>query len=327
MSANIFKGRWVGYLFSAGCICILAWNTDWGALVDGFRNISAVMFLVATCLVMTSYFGFSYRWWELLNSRSSTSLVCSLRSYLIGHFLNNLLMLRAGDIYRVNWLRKQSGWNAGSAMSALLTERITDILSLGGFSIFVFANVNLPREVSLAMALLILAGLVLLLANIFLRRIQRTTRRLALRVGFLLSRRAGHSVWRFVNGMASGVLPPGTTGMTGLYVKLLSVSVLAWLFNLAAIFTVLSVFLNENAVGAAITVMVITNFGLALPTSPGGVGVYHSLVVVALLPFEINFDSALAIAFVLHAVNYVPMLVAGTVAFLRNRPEAVQRTI
>lgn len=212
-------------------------------------------------------------------------------------------------------------------MSALLTERITDILSLGGFSIFVFANVNLPREVSLAMALLILAGLVLLLANIFLRRIQRTTRRLALRVGFLLSRRAGHSVWRFVNGMASGVLPPGTTGMTGLYVKLLSVSVLAWLFNLAAIFTVLSVFLNENAVGAAITVMVITNFGLALPTSPGGVGVYHSLVVVALLPFEINFDSALAIAFVLHAVNYVPMLVAGTVAFLRNRPEAVQRTI
>ncbi|BDW97399.1 hypothetical protein MACH10_30840 [Thalassospira tepidiphila] len=212
-------------------------------------------------------------------------------------------------------------------MAALLTERITDILSLGGFSFFVFANVNLPREVSLGMALLILTGLVLLLANLFLRRIQRTTRRLALRAGLVISRRVGHSIWRFVNGMASGVLPAGTPGVAGLYVKLLFVSVLAWLFNLAAILTVLSVFLPENALGAAVTVMVITNFGLALPTSPGGIGVYHSLVIVALLPFGIDFAAALAIAFVLHAVNYVPMLVAGAVAFISRKPEDVRRMI
>ncbi len=319
MSANIFNGRWIGYLFSGVCIVILAWNTDWHAFVEGFRNVSALVFVVATCLVVTSYVGFAFRWRELLNSRSPASLTSSIKSYLVGHFLNNLLMLRAGDIYRVNWLRKQSGWNAGSAMSALLTERVTDILSLGGFSVFVFANVNLPHEISVGIALLIAAGLALLLANLFLRRIQRTTRRLALAAGTLISHRFGRMLWRFVNGLSNGIMPPETGGITKLYARILAVSILSWLFNFAAIFSVLSVFLPEQAIVAGFAVMVITNFGLALPTSPGGIGVYHSLVVVALLPFSIDFERALAIAFVLHAVNYVPMLFAGGIAFLSGR--------
>jgi uncharacterized membrane protein YbhN (UPF0104 family) len=58
-------------------------------------------------------------------------------------------------------------------------------------------------------------------------------------------------------------------------------------------------------------VLVLTNLGMTVPSAPGYVGVYHSIVVLALTPFAIDPASALAYAFALHAVGFGSFLVGG----------------
>ena len=48
-----------------------------------------------------------------------------------------------------------------------------------------------------------------------------------------------------------------------------------------------------------------------LPALPGRLGVFQSACVLALLPFGVGFDQALAVAIALYAVVYLPPIAIG----------------
>jgi uncharacterized membrane protein YbhN (UPF0104 family) len=54
---------------------------------------------------------------------------------------------------------------------------------------------------------------------------------------------------------------------------------------------------------------------LIVPSGPAGIGVFEAATLVALLPYDVDRSSALSYALVLHAINSIPFIVFGYLAF------------
>ena len=67
--------------------------------------------------------------------------------------------------------------------------------------------------------------------------------------------------------------------------------------------------------GAALFLLVILHVGVAPPSSPGKLGVFHVLVVLSLESLGIGRSTALVYGAVLHAIVYGPQIVLGVLSF------------
>ena len=56
---------------------------------------------------------------------------------------------------------------------------------------------------------------------------------------------------------------------------------------------------------AMVFALLVTSLGMVVPSTPGYIGVFHGLVVLTLAPFGVPTTTAMSIALVWHAVNYI----------------------
>jgi uncharacterized membrane protein YbhN (UPF0104 family) len=68
----------------------------------------------------------------------------------------------------------------------------------------------------------------------------------------------------------------------------------------------------------AIFCLAVSSLGVALPSSPGGIGVFEGAVVGALAVFNLDSSNALAYAFTMHFWNYLVTGVLGSYALARD---------
>ena len=64
---------------------------------------------------------------------------------------------------------------------------------------------------------------------------------------------------------------------------------------------------------AAIVLVVVLNFGMLVPTSPGAVGIYQLLCVFALSLWRVDRQLALALGIVMQTILFLPLYLAGLV--------------
>jgi uncharacterized membrane protein YbhN (UPF0104 family) len=83
------------------------------------------------------------------------------------------------------------------------------------------------------------------------------------------------------------------------------------------------------AIASGLLLMVVTNLGSAIPSSPGSIGVYHALAIVALSTWNTGIDLAMAVATISHALVIAVQLLLGlaaTAVLRRRRGLRVVRT-
>jgi uncharacterized membrane protein YbhN (UPF0104 family) len=68
---------------------------------------------------------------------------------------------------------------------------------------------------------------------------------------------------------------------------------------------------------AGVFVMITINLALILPSAPAAVGVFEAATLVALDAYDVPDSEALSYGLVLHAVNFLPYIVAGLVVLQR----------
>ncbi len=63
----------------------------------------------------------------------------------------------------------------------------------------------------------------------------------------------------------------------------------------------------------------VIGLGMAIPSSPGTVGVFHAVARYALtVPFDVPVDQAVTVAFAAHAFQYLMMCVLGLIGLARE---------
>jgi uncharacterized protein (TIRG00374 family) len=64
-------------------------------------------------------------------------------------------------------------------------------------------------------------------------------------------------------------------------------------------------------------------FGMVIPSTSGGIGVYHAISTAALLLFRVVPEKALAFAIISHAFDFFPNIILGIILFVKENTSVV----
>jgi glycosyltransferase 2 family protein len=312
-----------GYAISATCLAVLAHGVDWPAFVVYLRTARAILIAPAAVLVVATYGMFALRWRLLLSFRPPLSLVQAASFLMVGYLGNLLLPMRAGDATRILLIRSAYGHGAARALSSILLERLLDVLVIVAFGVGVGLVASLPRDVVMVLrvsaALAFLAALLIVWVGV----LPSSSISLLKRVMHRFDPPTVHAVIRQIETFSDAltiVFPRDRRSVVRMAL-VVALTTAGWAsFGAAMILCTAAVDVHP-AIASGLLLMVITNLGSAIPSSPGSIGVYHALAVVALSPWNIGIDLAMAVATISHALVIALQLLLGlaATAILRTR--------
>jgi uncharacterized protein (TIRG00374 family) len=231
---------------------------------------------------------------------------------LVGYLFNNIMPARAGEAARVVSLTQHASTPAAEIVGTVVVERAYDVFAV--LLIFFCATPWLPNvswfgaaAVLAGVAAAGLAAIVAILAIYGDRPLQLLARPLA-RLPRLSADKIEHHV---------ALLATGLSGLREHRVALEALlwSIAAWMTSaLWAWFTLLAFHPNlPFAAGVLVTIAI--GLAMIIPAPPAAVGVFEAAGVLALKAYGLSHTQALPFAIVLHISNFVPLVIAGAIAF------------
>jgi uncharacterized protein (TIRG00374 family) len=243
-----------------------------------------------------------------------------LSAVLIGFAANCVLPARLGEFIRANLLGTQEEISGSASFGTIVVERLFD-----GFTLLIFLYLGLrwtdfPEEWHSVVSGLRNAGLFLLLAYLVLivfligfKYKAKPFLKILARLLFFLPERFRNRIIDIVWNFSLGLVP----------LKNMRRWTQAGLYSLLLWFTVLlQIFFLEQSVGftlplsSTLIVLVMTSFGVMIPSAPGFIGTFHVSVQYSFLFYGIGKEEALSAAIIYHAAVFFPTILFGFVALL-----------
>jgi uncharacterized protein (TIRG00374 family) len=220
---------------------------------------------------------------HLLRSVGTLKLIQVYRYICIGFLANNVLPFRAGDMARAAAISHGSGIRFPSVVGGLALERMLDLVMVAIIGLIAIQVAPLPRSVQLVA---LISAVVLLLALVAFTLIAR--RKWSEKEGGAEGK--GKTIlwnlWvRFSAGFGALGTARGLLVAAALAVGIWCMAVVTFMLRLAAF---------DLAPSLPLVLVVLTSlgFGVAVPSAPGFVGVYHAAVTFALELFGYKHEVA-----------------------------------
>jgi glycosyltransferase 2 family protein len=301
---------WVGLALTALFTYLALRDAHLGDVKEAFLESEKGWLVPAFAVLVLAVFVRALRWWSLYAPERRPPLGAVTSALLIGYFFNNVLPLRAGEAARVVALNRSAGTSRVESAATVVLERAYDLLAL---LLLLFAILPWLPDVSwlrAAAALLVALLVVLLVAVAVLARFGTRPFELALRpLARLPLLGAERMEWSALN------LGRGLAGLrrARLAAGAVLLTVLSWiLVGISAWLVLLGFDLGLSPL-AGLFVVITINLSLVLPSSPAAVGVCEWATLLALGAYGVSRSEALSYALVLHALNFLPFIVAGVV--------------
>jgi len=282
-----------GIIISLLVLVLLFRFFDWKDVLEALRQAKWIYLLLALPIYLLSYVLRAFAWWTILKEA-----VPFWRVFLtmhIGYLLNNVLPFRLGELGRA-YLLGRDGLGFWRVFSTILIERAFDmILAVGlllGALPFVLISSN-TQQVTLMVGGVVILGLLTLY---LLARNREWALSQFERLGArwpLVLRLGKNRLDAFLEGL-------GALTSLGRFLRVLFLLAASWVLGVAIQFLVLRSFYPDARLLHAATTQGISAMGVAVPSSPGYVGVFEAAIVGALALFDIPFPIAFANALTLH---------------------------
>ncbi len=285
---------------------------DIRAFLDALARADYRLILVASAVFLLSLVARGLAWRTLL--RDQTSFQHVFFTLNEGYLLNNILPFRLGEFGRALLLSNKSSLGFWEVFSTILIERAFDLALTAGLLLSALPFIlgaAWAQQAALAAGILVIAGL---LALHFLARYRKQAmgvfERLAGRFPVLL-RIGRERLQSFFTGLA--VL----TDVRRFVFALAWMSVV-WLLTLLQYYLVLIAFVPQAHWWWAAFGLGVAALGVAVPSSPGYIGVVEASLVGALSLFEVNPSVALAYAITVHLLYVVLTALLGLYGLSRD---------
>lgn len=262
--------------------------------------------------------------WSLLYGADAPGWGTLFAAMNVGYAINTLLPARLGEVIRAYWVRDRAGVSMVRSLSTIALERVTDGVTVVIMLVLTAPTVAFPRA---------LLGPALTLGAVFFAVLT------GMGVLAFSSTRGEGRLSRFLTtlehgrfAVAVGMITQVFSGLHALRsrqsIALLGLyTLLIWISNVLLAWVTLRAFHIPVPLTAAILLTAVLNLGMAVPSSPGYVGVYEYLMVLTLSLYGIAHTPALAAAFAYHAIAFVPIAIIGLVYIARSGVESTLRMV
>lgn len=286
----------------------------WAALQSARLSFVALALgvMILTLVIKT------WRWQLLFFPREHIPpFLASFWALMLGQFFNNVLSpVRIGELARVYDLYEKTGASKAQALGTILVEKSLDTIMILLTTLVIIPWVVLPQTLGnpymlSAIGLGLMAALYLLAYHTswVIRLIEKA-------VGYLpaaLEQRILHSAVSGLHGLAA-LRDQRTTLM------LVSLSTVIAFLSVLTPFVMFPAFQLPFSLPQAAVIQLGLGLGLAVPSTPGKVGVFEAIVYTILGTFGLEDETLrLSYALVLHGVVILPQIVFGGLAAARTR--------
>jgi hypothetical protein len=234
---------------------------------------------------------------------------------MIGYMDNNVLPLRAGEFVRVYVVARRWGHGFWTTLATLIVERVLDSFVIVLAIVVLLLRTPVPRTLEVGAVVLLLIDLVAVAVLGALAVAPAAARR----VGERMTRR-----WPGVQHRADHIITTFARGLEGIrtgahLVPLLLWTVIVWCAPAAAAWTMFRALHLELPWIAGWAVLAFVGLGIAIPSAPGYVGVFHAAATLALTMFGVPTTAAFGYALLFHATQLVPVTLVGWIFLLREQ--------
>ncbi len=308
----------IGLVVTAVCAGLLFRLIPWSSTEAALRAADPRFIVLAVTCLVASLIAKTVRWRLLLPEGSSISTPRLYRILHISFLLNNVLPARLGDVARVAMTTRQPGIRFGHVISSMLTERVTDMVTLlAGFLIISpFLPVPAGYEPWLRVAWIVIAAVacLALVATFFRKRIGGLAKHERIVSHLPGNERLREEVWSFGEGLRQLFSRQRLLPIWGW-------SWGAWIGAFAINYLLMKALHIDAPIAVAVLLTCTTNLAMLIPSSPGYVGVFHAAATLSLLPFNVASGPALSFAILAHLVNVVPVSLIGAAFLLLGREQ------
>ncbi len=311
------KRRWqviIGLAISAAALVLALVGIDLRRVAETLAR-SDYRYLIPGAAAVLAYLLARAVRWRLLLGRGVSLARCFWVTN-IGYLVSNVLPFRLGDPARAMVVGRGGEVSVAAALSTVVVERVLDMLTvvamLGGVAPFVAGSGQAVNAGVVAGAVAVAAAVLLLLMAFRPHWGRRAVRWVLARIPRLDAER-----WaRVFDGLFDG-LAPLRSGRLGL--SLLLWSAIAWAFVVLTYWALLRAFVPRPPFLAAPFLVCILGLGMAIPSSPSAVGVFHAIARYGLtIPFSVPAEEAVTAAFAIHAFQYIMIAILGLIGLARE---------
>jgi uncharacterized protein (TIRG00374 family) len=290
-------------------------QVDWDRTIATLAKADWLLASLGIIAAVATIVTFAFRWRLLLSSAAQLSVRDTFSYITIGYLANIIFPLRLGELARAVLLGKKHGISASLVFGSVVLERTLDLLTVLILAVGISLLMDIPGVIRGGMMILAGAGLVVLIALLFLSLSGNRVRRWVSGLSGFAPRTVAERVAIVVERFAEGLSALRHGRELGL---VLGLSALAWVIAGTATVSYITAFHLPAPWYAGFFVLTVTNLGSAIPSSPGFIGVYHYLAVLALSVWVPDKSEALGFAIGTHGISMLTNILLGCTCLARE---------
>lgn len=318
----------IGLLISAVSLYFALKDFDWSDLGTSIGKMQPLWLLLMIVPYVLTFMTKVWRWRVMFHPDENRVGPGLLFSSLMLSYIP--LPFRAGEVARGVVASARSGIPAARVFSTILLEKVLDVLTLLLFLGISLPFVGLPSEFQ-GKATLLGGGFLVIAVGILVIVLRPgLARGIAHFVATKLPGGFGPRIEAITDQALQGLAPLSDLSIA---TKLVAWSLATWGVNAVTVYFLLLSFNVVVTPMAAVTLIVASNLGMAVPSAPGYVGTFELVVATVLGILGVPPETAKSFALVYHFVGLVPVAAIGVVvaiqqgvgmAAFRGTPEAVE---
>lgn len=315
-NANTRLQIWVGLVLAVGTLYLAVRTVDFGQLAQVLRAAQPIFILLTLVSSLATTFLKALRWQALFHPRRPRLSLLRLSDLIvIGQAVNFYIPTRLGELARAYLTGEEAGLSKSYALGTIAAEKLMDIIVLAVLVIGLLPFLALPDWLSTRLGPLIVAALAVTIGLVVLLGGQGLVLRLA--DGALRLLPSGWAArWR--ERIRAGLAGLSALGQPRAALAVWGWTVAFWAMAALTNYLLLFAFDLPRSPLIALFLLAVLQAGVAVPSTPGKIGVFHYLCVIALAVFHVPETVALAYGLTLHALVVGGVSVWAAIALWRR---------
>ncbi len=279
------------------------WNVDIAKTFTKTSEFSYHFISVALFFLALDYTTMGFRLQKIFHP-AAPPMPIAIRATIICAGYNNILPAKAGDMLKVLFLAGYSKRAISEVLPFVIQERLYDFICLGIICLSTLYFAPLFIDTSF-----FAVGLLLIFCTIFIVIYFQA------KILYVLSLIRHEKI----RSIGINLFENFVSGITfKKFVLLLTLTGVIWLFYFISFYIcIIHVGNIPLSLSQCAIVFCVTSMGMALPSSPGGLGVFEGAAVLSLSWFNVDAESALSIAVLTHCLYLIPVSLVAV--FLKKK--------